>query len=89
MHAILDGAHTSKRAIYQISRHLMLSFSSSGNMGGKKSLKYLPTQASIGSDVSLQCGATLAPAIGYYFLGGSLQFSSLIESSRLMTTRRF
>lgn len=35
------------------------------------------------------CGATPAPGIGYYFLGGSLQFSSLIESLRLMTTRCF
>ena len=50
--------HTPKAAIYQISRHLISSFSGSANM--EKMLKYLPTQASIGSDVSLKCGAVNA-----------------------------
>lgn len=44
-------------------------------------LKYLPTQASIGSDVLLLCGTTLAPSIGYYFLGG---ISSVFKSDRVL-----
>lgn len=46
-------------------------------------LKYLPTQASIGSDVSLTVagGFTVAPGIGYYFLGG---ISSVFKSDRVL-----
>lgn len=86
----LSKAHASKGAIYHISDrygHLP----SCKKKRKKEEAKIFTYQASIGSDAVLKCWLQMrwvSERLDIIFLG-SFQFSSLIESSRLMTTPCF